>query len=237
MQITDRLLTMGANHGRTGKKLVPQGIVVHYVGNPNSTALANRNYFENGSGGLGVSAHYIVGLEGEILRCVPDSEVAQHAGKSYGPQWNEQAKKNNSMYIGIENCHPGADGKFNEKTYNSLVELSADICKRYNFDPMKDIFRHYDVCGKQCPLFYVKNESAWEQFTKDVQIKFNELKNPVVESTETVVKFDLFGAKKVDVKGFIKDGKTYVEARDLLEKMEFIVGWDGVNKNVLVKTR
>ncbi len=55
-----------------------------------------------------------------------------------------------------------------------------------------------------------------------------------VTNSKTTVKFDLFGAEKVDVKGFIKDGKTYVEARDLLEKMEFTVGWDSANKTVLV---
>lgn len=171
MKIIDSLLTLGKEHGRTGDKLTPKGICIHYVGNPGSSALGNRNYFESGSGGNYVSAHYIIGLEGEILRCVPEAERAQHAGKSYGEKWNEIAKTNNSTLIGIENCHPDAAGKFNEKTYSSLVELTADICKRHGFNPIMDIHRHYDVTGKSCPMYYVKNESAWIDFIMAVNMK------------------------------------------------------------------
>ena len=54
------------------------GVVVHYVGNPGTSAAANRSFFAN----LAVthetyaSAHFVVGLEGEVLQCVPLSEVA-----------------------------------------------------------------------------------------------------------------------------------------------------------------
>lgn len=132
MKIIDSLLTLGKEHGRTGEKLTPKGICIHYVGNPGSSALGNRNYFESGSGGNNVSAHYVIGLEGEILRCIPEAERAQHAGKSYGEKWNEIAKTNNSTLIGIETCHPDAAGKFNEKTYGALVELTADIFSARN---------------------------------------------------------------------------------------------------------
>ena len=52
------------------------GVVVHYVGNPGTTAAANRSFFAN----LALthetyaSAHFVVGLEGEILQCVPLTE-------------------------------------------------------------------------------------------------------------------------------------------------------------------
>ena len=50
-------------------------IAVHYVGNPNTSALANRNYFENcKEGGRYVSSHYIVGLKGEVIQCIPLDE-------------------------------------------------------------------------------------------------------------------------------------------------------------------
>ncbi len=228
MKVTEMLLTSGNTHGRTGTKLVPKGIVVHYVGNPGSSAVGNRNWFENGAGGAYTSAHYIIGLDGEIILCVPEYECAQHAGKSYAPQYDAQAKKNNSMYIGIENCHPNADGKFNDKTYASLVALCADICIHHGFDVQKDVVRHYDVTGKMCPMYYVKNSNEWESFKKDIQVKVDERNKP------ENVKFDLFHANQVVINGFIKDGTTYVEARDLLEKMGFNVGWDAVNKMVMV---
>lgn len=156
MTITQKLLTPGSTHGRTGTKLVPKGVVIHWVGNPKSTAIANRNYFENGAEGRHVSAHYIIGLDGEIIQCVPDNEVAQHATTA------------NGTHIGIENCHPDATGKFNDKTYSALIELTADLCKRYGLNPLKDVIRHYDVSKKICPKYYVDNPTAWNKLLQDV---------------------------------------------------------------------
>lgn len=42
------------------------GVVIHYVGNPSTTAQANRNYFESLSSGeteTYASSHFVVGLE------------------------------------------------------------------------------------------------------------------------------------------------------------------------------
>ena len=50
------------------------GVVIHYVGNPGTTARANRNYFESLSSGVEgtyASSHFVVGLEGEVIQCVP----------------------------------------------------------------------------------------------------------------------------------------------------------------------
>ena len=164
MTITDMLLTPGATHGRTGQPLTPQGIVVHYVANPGSTAANNRNWFENGAGGAHSSSHYIIGLNGEILRLIPDNERAMHAGKSFGKAWDEMVKTNNARFIGIECCHPDATGKFNEKTYAALVWLVRELCKAHGLDARQQVYRHYDVCGKMCPLYYVNNLDAWKQF-------------------------------------------------------------------------
>lgn len=133
-------------------------IVIHWVGNPSSTAIANRNYFESlKKGKTYASAHYIIGLQGEIIQCMPEDEVAYHAGAA------------NTYSIGIENCHPGQDGKFNAATYVSLISLCANICKRYKLDPEKALIRHYDVTGKICPKYYVENIGAWGQLKEDVK--------------------------------------------------------------------
>ncbi len=158
MNIEERLLTINS-YSRTGEKLQSvKQIVVHWVGNANSTAIANRNYFESlKDKHIYASSQYIVGLNGEIIRCVPENEVAYHAG-------NGTVNRNS---IGIETCHPDWEGKFNENTYNSLVELCADICKRYNLT-IDCIIRHYDVTGKECPRYYVRNEKEWIKFKNDV---------------------------------------------------------------------
>ena len=47
MKITDALLTPNRfSRPQIPLKMVKK-VVLHYVGNPNSTAMANRNYFEN----------------------------------------------------------------------------------------------------------------------------------------------------------------------------------------------
>lgn len=158
MQIQQKLLTI--NHysrpGSTLKKVT--NIVIHWVGNANSTALANRNYFESlKEKKVYASSHYIVGLDGEIIQCIPATEIAYHA------------KEANSYSIGIEVCHPDWEGKFNDKTYASLVDLCADLCKRYDLDPTIALIRHYDVTKKDCPHYYVKNTQAWVNLKNDVK--------------------------------------------------------------------
>lgn len=134
-----------------------KGIAIHYVGNPNTSAEANRNYFENlkyGTNNIYASSHYIIGIDGEIIMCVPEGEVAYHASKA------------NYEYIGIECCHKYSDGKFSHKTINSLVMLCKDIISRYG---NMDIIRHYDVTGKNCPLYYVKNTDEWKNILKLIE--------------------------------------------------------------------
>ncbi len=31
------------------------------------------------------------------------------------------------------------------------------------------VIRHYDITGKQCPLWFVESKDAWKQFREDVQ--------------------------------------------------------------------
>lgn len=135
------------------------GVVIHYVGNPDTTAQANRNYFESlsaGTDGVYASSHFIVGLEGEVIQCIPLTEIA-YASNS-----------RNDDTVAIEVCHPDETGEFTDVTYDRLVELTAWLCVTFHLDPEEDVIRHYDVSGKLCPLYYVENPEAWETFLQDV---------------------------------------------------------------------
>ena len=140
-------------------------IAIHYTANPGSTAVSNRNYFENlkDSHETKVSSNFVVGLEGEIVQCVPTWEEA-YASNS-----------RNLDTVSIECCHPDETGKFNDKTYQSMVELCAWLCLKFDLDG-NDVIRHYDVTGKDCPKYFVENEKAWEQFRKDVGKQLDRLK-------------------------------------------------------------
>ena len=125
-------------------------IAVHYVGNPNTSAIANRNYFENQkNAGRYVSSHFIVGLQGEIIQCIPLDEISYCTNQA------------NSYSISIECCHPDSTGKFTEATEQSLAELCACLLEKFGLCA-DDIIRHYDVTRKQCPLYWspTKYQSA-----------------------------------------------------------------------------
>lgn len=62
----------------------------------------------------------------------------------------------------------GEDGEFTEETYESLVKLTAWLCKELDLTT-KDVIRHYDVTGKACPKNFSEDEGAWKQFKKDVK--------------------------------------------------------------------
>ena len=165
MNIEERLLTISP-YCRSGERQnAIQNIVVHWVGNAGSSAIGNRNYFNSlaTSHKTSASSHYIIGLNGEVIKCIPENEVAFHSG-SYSM---------NRKSIGIETCHPDWNGKFVDSTYHSLVELCADICKRYNLT-VNNIIRHYDVTGKDCPRYYVQNPNEWIQFKNDVANKLGQ---------------------------------------------------------------
>ena len=134
-----------------------RGVVVHYTANPGSTAQNNRDYFESlkDTGENQVSSNFIVGLDGEIVQCIPTSEIA-YASNS----------RNNDT-VSIECCHPDETGKFNDATYDSLVHLVAFLCGKLDLT-MDDVIRHYDVTGKDCPKYFVEHEEAWSAFKADV---------------------------------------------------------------------
>lgn len=152
-----------------------RGIVVHYTANPGTSAQNNRDYFQglSLSGENSVSSHFVVGIEGEIIQCVPCNEVAY------------ASNDRNSDTISIECCHTDESGKFSDSTYKTLVHLTAWLMGRYDLK-IDDVIRHYDVTGKNCPKYFVEYPSAWEQFKKDVSayIEINGTRE-MPEETET----------------------------------------------------
>ena len=141
------------------------GIVIHYTANPGASAMNNRDYFEGlkDSHITKASSNFVVGLEGEIVQCVPTWEMA-YASNS-----------RNIDTVSIECCHPDETGKFNQKTYQSMVDLCAWLCLKFDLNE-NDVIRHYDVTGKICPKYFVEHEDAWKQFKGDVGVKLEILK-------------------------------------------------------------
>ena len=156
--IEEDFLTVN-EYSRPGEKLEEvKNIFVHYTANKETSAAQNRSYFENLAitGETSASAHFIIGFDGEIVQCIPLEEIA------YAVQ------KRNYDSVSIECCYLQADGKFTDATYQSLIRLCAWLLNEYDLAP-EDMRRHYDEGGKKCPLYYVENEDAWDQFLKDLR--------------------------------------------------------------------
>ena len=146
------------DYSRPGMKSDPiTGIVIHYTANPGSTAQNNRDFFNSLQDGHAesVSSHFVIGLKGEIIQCIPTWEYA-YASNS-----------RNHDTISIECCHPDESGEFTDDTYRSMVQLTAWLCNKFGLTE-EDVIRHYDVTGKNCPKYFVENEDAWIHFKEDV---------------------------------------------------------------------
>ena len=133
------------------------GIVVHYVGNPGTSAEQNWGYFAGlaDSHETYASSNFLVGLDGEILLCVPLGEVAYCSSQRNGDT------------ISIEVCHPDDSGVFTQESYDALVKLVNWLRDFYELSP-EQVIRHYDVTGKVCPKYYVDHPEAWEEFRAEL---------------------------------------------------------------------
>jgi N-acetylmuramoyl-L-alanine amidase len=125
---------------RPGKPLSGvKGAVIRWAANAGSSALANRNYFESLKNqslhdpkARYASAHFIVGLGGEIIQRVPADETARRAGaKTYRPEaLTAFGHYPNGRALGIELCHPDASGKFAAATPDAAAELCRVLCAK-----------------------------------------------------------------------------------------------------------
>ena len=140
-----------ARRGETMRRVTD--IAIHYVGNPGTSAQANRNYFAQPD--TQVSAHFLIGLEGEIIQCIPLNEKSS------------ATNDRNRDTISIEVCHPDATGQFTQASYDALVKLTAWLCDTAGIG-RDQVIRHYDVTEKLCPLYYVEHPEAWDAFRADV---------------------------------------------------------------------
>jgi N-acetylmuramoyl-L-alanine amidase len=187
MNIQRDLLTVNP-FSRPGKKLSGmKAIVIHWVANAGSTAKQNRDYFEslktqNPNGDQMplryASAHFIVGISGEIVQCIPSEEMAYHVGaNSYTPEaLGSLGHYPNDCTLGIELCHPRADGYFTWKTQYAAQELCALLCIQFGINPAQDIWTHHGVTGKYCPKWFVDHPEEFEDFKQGVVMAMNRLK-------------------------------------------------------------
>src|ERR1700761_5491606 len=114
-------------------------VVLHYTGMEDAASAFRRLTDPEAK----VSAHYMIGEDGQVARLVDESKRAWHAGKSY---WRGVTDVN-SASIGIELVNPGHEHgyrPFPEEQMAALITLMMGIVPRYGVT-RGNIVGHSDI--------------------------------------------------------------------------------------------
>ena len=114
-------------------------VVLHYTG-MQTGAEAEQRLVDPAAK---VSAHYLIGEDGEVVRLVPEARRAWHAGRSY---WRGTTDIN-SASIGIELVNPGHEWGYREfppAQIEALLPLLARIVKTHDI-ARANVVGHSDI--------------------------------------------------------------------------------------------
>ena len=110
-------ITGNRNSGRSGNrvcKITPHYMAAHWTGRQCA------DYFA--ATARQASSNYCIGHDGDIAMSVDEDDRA----------WTSASKWNDDRAITIE-CANNADSSLTDATWAALVNLCADICRRYGF--------------------------------------------------------------------------------------------------------
>lgn len=163
-----KLISNRRNYGSKRNTSLIKYLVYHYTANDGDTDEANAKYFHNNI--VKASAHRFVD-DDSVTISVPDNYVAWHCGGGLqGSKGHTYYKKcTNTNSIGIEMCDTKRNGKYEvtPKTRSNAIALGKEIVKKYGIKK-ENVIRHYDVTGKNCPAYFVKDEEAWIKFRNEI---------------------------------------------------------------------
>lgn len=121
------------------RKLPISMLIMHYTGMQDGPSAIN--WLANPESG--VSAHYVVEEDGQIIHMVKEENRAHHAGLSY---WRGITDVN-SASIGIEIVNPGHEWgyrPFPKEQMKSVRKLAKKIVKRHNI-ALHNVIGHSDI--------------------------------------------------------------------------------------------
>lgn len=134
-QIIDNNVTFGYKPAQNRKIDV---IIIHSVFNNSGGDKYDKELIIKQFAHYGVSAHYLIGRQGDIYCLVDEKNVAYHAGKSLLPDGRTGT---NSCSIGIELMCTFTE-PVTEAQMQSVVWLTKDIRSRHK---IKYVLRHSDI--------------------------------------------------------------------------------------------
>ena len=175
MKVVQDFITSKIN--RPGQKLVTvKGIVIHWTANTakGADATRHRKYVQN-TDRYGAAQYYVD--DKIVMQIMPENEVAWAVGaNSYtkiGKSLYANGKPPNYTTISIEMC-VNSDADFKLVVENT-VELVVYLLQKYHLT-INDIYRHYDITGKDCPHMYI-NQKDWGVFLYRVKDALGDVQN------------------------------------------------------------
>ncbi len=134
-QIVDKKMSTGFKSAASRNIDV---LIIHSVFNNSGGEIYDIDLIIKQFARYGVSAHYVIGRNGEVYQLVDEKNVAYHAGKSSLPDGR----------IGLNSCSLGIEmvcsytEPITDIQMESLVKLTKDIQSRYK---IKYVLRHSDI--------------------------------------------------------------------------------------------
>lgn len=222
LQITKMLVPASKYGIKCPYTMDPEGVTIHETGNKVS-AMSEISYMIGNN--YEVSYHFAVD-DKRAVQGLPLNRNGWHAGDKANGHGNRKT-------IGVEHCYNwnGVRTTKNDPIYNPLyqealkngIELVANLFIQYPKwgvpEHGKNIWRHYDHSGKNCPQRLIE-EGKWLDYVAKVKSRYLELKGG------TATKPTVSGAKSyklvTPVNGYInagdaknkKNAKTKVKAGD-----------------------
>lgn len=133
------------NFGPRRGRSAPDMVVLHYTGMGAAEAAIDRLSDKSSE----VSAHYVVDIDGRVVRMVAEQMRAWHAGAA---SWGGLADVN-SCSIGIEIVNPGHEfgyPPFPEPQMSALEVLLSDIIARHSIAPERVVGHACVAPGRKC---------------------------------------------------------------------------------------
>ena len=184
---------------KAGCKITPKGLMLHSVGCNQPKATVFINQFNKSTYNRACVHAFIDAVDGTVYQTLPYDYRGWHAGGSA-----------NNTHIGVEMCEPDCIkytggstftvsnlSKAQEmatRTYNSAVELFADLCKQYNLNPLTNIISHREGHSKGIASNHGDPEHLWRElnlpytmdtFRNDVKAKMSPCFKESPSSTQT----------------------------------------------------
>lgn len=209
MDIKQNLLPVTKYNLKSPRIMAPKYIVVHNTAN-DASARQEVSYMIGNSNQTGF---HVAVDDKEVVIGIPLNRIAWHAGDGNG--------KGNATGIGVEICYSKSGGPRFDAAEKLAAKYIAKLMADYNI-PIKNVIRHYDCSGKNCPHRTMAN--GWERFKKMIEGEVLKVK----KLTITV------NGKDRVVEAVEVNGQNYVKLRDLEDGL-IKVGYE--NKKPTISTK